>query len=188
METTYSMSPHLRSVLWPQGKEYFNKILLVLSGVLLLTFASQLSVPLVPVPLTFQSSAVILIGMTYGARYGSAIVLSYLAAGFLGAPVFANFGFGPATFLGPTGGYLLGFVPAVYAAGWLAEHGFARNVFTSFVASVLSVSFIFFFGAAFLAKFIGWQQAIALGVMPFMAFEPVKLAVVALLVPRLWKN
>jgi biotin transport system substrate-specific component len=84
----------------------------MLGGVFLLAFASQLTIPLVPVPLTFQSSAVILIAMLFGARLGAYTVLAYLAAGFCGLPVFAEFSAGPMHFVGPTAGYLAGFVPA----------------------------------------------------------------------------
>jgi biotin transport system substrate-specific component len=159
----------------------------VIFGALTLALASQLSIPLAPVPLTFQSATVILLGMVYGPRYGAAIVGTYLTAGILGLPVFADFSFGMHTFMGPTGGYLLGFLPAAYLSGWLAEKGCARNVILSFMAAIASASFIFLLGILQLSQFIGMQQAIALGLMPFIITETIKLFCVALVSPYAWQ-
>jgi biotin transport system substrate-specific component len=166
-----------------------QKALGLVAGVLLLTFAAQLSMPLQPVPLTFQSSTVILMGMMFGSRQGSYIVLAYLTAGLCGLPVFADFSAGPAIFAGPTAGYLLGFLPAAYVSGYLLENGWARNVFTRFLAAVAGASVIFLFGVTLLSKFTGgWQSAFVLGAAPFLISESIKLAVVAAVTARFWKK
>lgn len=161
--------------------------LLLLAGVLVLALASQLAIPLTPVPLTFQSATVVLIGMAYGSRNGSLVVLSYLIAGFCGLPVFAEFSAGPAPFMGPTAGYLIGFLPAAFVSGYLAERGFGRHLMTSFMTAIIGVSIIFFCGLSALSTFVGFDQAIQVGLMPFVVSEPIKLLAVALLIPRLWK-
>jgi biotin transport system substrate-specific component len=179
----------LQSIFWTKSEQsYTKKVLLILAGAFLLAFAAQLSIPLNPVPLTFESATVILIGMAYGPRYGAYVIATYLIAGAVGLPVFANFSSGMTRFLGPNGGYLLGFLPAACLSGYLAQRGFAKNVFTSFLAACLGASVIFFFGLTFLAKSFGWSNAIAFGLMPFILSEPIKLAIVALLTPTLWNQ
>src|SRR5690242_8292142 len=102
---------------WP--KEFT----IVLGAALFLALASQISIPLQPVPLTFQSVTVLLIGMALGPRLGGYAIAMYFIAGCLGLPVFANFSFGPQVFLGASGGYLMGFLPAAVVSGYLAQRG-----------------------------------------------------------------
>lgn len=188
MNYLFSLHTPMQSIFLARGNSILKRALLTLAGVFLLAFASQLSIPLQPVPLTFQSATVILIGMAFGARQGAAVIAAYLAAGALGAPVFAGFSFGPATFAGPTGGYLIGFLPAAYISGYIAEKGWAKNVISSFAAALLGASVIFICGIAMLSTFVGLQTAIAVGLMPFAVTEIIKLAAVSLLIPRLWKR
>lgn len=165
-----------------------KQCLVILAGVVVLAIASQIAIPLQPVPLTFQSATVVLIGMAYGSRNGSLVILSYLIAGLCGLPVFAEFSAGPTPFMGPTVGYLIGFLPAAFVSGYLAERGFGRHLLTSFITALIGVSIIFFCGLSALSSFIGWNHAIQVGLMPFIASEPVKLLAVAFIIPRLWKN
>jgi biotin transport system substrate-specific component len=177
----------MRSIFWSTDHSLMKQCLLILSGVMILALASQLSIPLVPVPLTFQSSTVILIGMAYGARYGTYVMATYLVAGLLGLPVFADFSSGTATFFGPTLGYLLGFLPAAWLSGYLAQRGFAKTILRSFVTACLGVSIIFILGIAVLSQTLGLQQAITVGFMPFILSELIKLFAVACVIPRCWK-
>lgn len=165
-----------------------KKLLLILAGVFILGIASQLSIPLEPVPLTFQSTTVILLGVAYGARYGTYVMITYLIAGICGIPVFADYSAGIFKIFGPTGGYLIGFLPAAFLSGYLAQKGFAHNVFTSFITAGIGVLVIFFFGVLVLAQFVGWMNAITFGFMPFLFSEAIKLIAVSLLIPRLRKT
>ena len=88
-----------------------NKILLVVAGSILVAVAAQISIPFKPVPLTLQTLAVLMVGLTLGARLGAASLALYLAEGAAGLPVFANGGAGLAYMAGPTGGFLVG--PAI---------------------------------------------------------------------------
>lgn len=178
----------MQSLLLPQSNSLLKQTLITLTGVLVLAMASQLCIPLSPVPLTFQSATVILIGMALGARQGAYIVSAYLAAGALGFPVFAEMHGGFPVFFGADGGYLLGFLPAAYLSGYLAEKGWAKYAISSFFAALAGASIIFLSGLSVLSTFVGWQQAIALGLLPFVVFETFKLLAVALFVPRLWKK
>lgn len=178
----------MQSIFCPSKQGFLRQTMTVMVGVLVLAFASQLSIPLQPVPLTIQSATVVLIGMAYGPRYGSYVVITYLLAGICGIPVFADFSAGLPKFFGPSMGYLIGFLPAALLSGYLAKKGFAKNIYTSFIAACLGSGIIFLFGVTTLAQFIGLHSAITFGVMPFIVSEPIKLAAVACIIPSLWKK
>src|SRR6266404_5697542 len=97
--------------------------LLVVAGVLLLTLSAKIQIPLWPVPMTMQTYVILVIGMAYGTRMATVTVLGYLIAGAIGLPVFAGTpekGLGLPYMLGPTGGYLIGFLLATLLMGKLA--------------------------------------------------------------------
>jgi biotin transport system substrate-specific component len=178
----------LQNVFAPKNVSLARNVTLTLLGATLLAFASQLSIPMQPVPLTFQSATVLLIGLMFGSRLGTSMVASYLIAGACGLPVFADAAFGVAAFTGPTGGYLIGFLPAVALTGWLAEKGFAKNSFSAFAASLLGASSLFLLGYLWLAQFVGWHTAYLVGVKVFLVTEAIKLACAAIIAPRCWRK
>lgn len=188
MNHLFNLHSPLQSIFWPKENSMIKQSLLILAGVIILAAASQLSIPLQPVPLTFQSATVVLIGMAYGARNGAYVIMAYLIAGACGMPVFAGFSAGITVFFGPTAGYLIGFLPAAFFSGYLAQKGFAKNWISSFIAACLGVSLIFLLGVSMLATFVGWHQAIMLGIMPFVFSESIKLIAVSFLIPQCWKN
>jgi len=135
--------------------------------------------------MTMQTMVVLLIGMAYGTRIGGATMLLYLAEGAMGIPVFAGPGAGPTYFLGPTGGYLVGFAAAAGLAGWLAER---RPLGVRGVAVVMAVghALIFAFGLAWLSALVGFEKAIAVGLTPFVAATVVKIALGTALLQAAW--
>ncbi len=181
------MTHTLQSIFQPRTHVRSKQALLVLGGAILIAIAAQISIPLHPVPLTFQSTTVILVAMALGLRLGAGAVALYLIAGFAGVPIFADFNGGPQVFFDPTAGYLVGFFIAALVAGYLAERGFARNIALSFVAGLLGTIIIFLCGILVLSHFVGWHNAILFGVTPFLITEPIKLIVAACIIPRLWK-
>ena len=183
-----SLPMPLQNILWSKNNTLAKNMALLLFGVVVLAIASQLVVPLTPVPITFQSATVILIGMAFGPRLGTSIVITYLIAGIVGFPVFASFSSGLNPFFGPTSGYLIGFIPAAFISGYLAQWGFARNVARSFLAASVGTSIIFLFGITMLSRFVGWHNAFLLGFMPFVFTETVKLFFVSFLIPKMWKH
>lgn len=187
MTHTLRLSAPQQSLLCKAQHSYARQTLIMLFGVFVLAFASQLSIPFVPVPLTFQSATVILIGMTFGSKRGASVVAAYLLAGACGLPVFADFSFGLAKFAGPTGGYLIGFLPAAYLSGFLAERGFVKNIATSFLTALLGAIIIFTLGVTVLSSFIGWHNALIYGLLPFIISEPIKLLAAACVAPTCWK-
>jgi biotin transporter BioY len=181
-------SQPLRSVVWPTQNKVIKEIGLVILGIGLLAAASQWVIPLKPVPLTFQSATVILLGMLYGSRLATISVIGYLIAGGLGLPLFADLSSGFGVFTGVTAGYLLGFIPAAWFAGFLTERGFARSIYAAFFSSCLSASIIFGLGLIVLAQFVGWNHAFSVGLAPFIFTEPLKLLAISLIIPHCWKK
>ena len=118
----------LADALWSPaaGSPAVRAIVLAVIGSILLTLSAKIQVPFWPVPMTMQTFVVLVLGVAYGWRLAGATVLLYLAQGALGLPVFAAGG-GLAYMAGPTGGYLVGFLLAAVAVGWLAERGWARS-------------------------------------------------------------
>ena len=123
-------SPTLANRLWPaaSSKQLLRAALLAILGSALVTVCAQVNVPMVPVPMTLQTLAVLAIGGAYGSRLGAATLALYALEGAVGLPVFAQFKAGPAILMGPTGGYIIGFIAAAGLVGFLAERGFDRNV------------------------------------------------------------
>ena len=164
-----------------------TKAALVVFGSLLLAVSAQFKIPLYPVPVTGQTLVVLLIGMTYGPRLGGITLAAYLFEGALGLPVFAGGAAGVAVLMGPTAGYLFGFLLAAIAMGYLAERGMGRTVVSTIAAMVIGNCVIYLCGALWLANFIGFGQAIAAGVLPFLYGDALKLVVAAGLMPWAWR-
>ena len=152
------------------------QILFVVAGVILLTLSAKLQVPFWPVPMTMQTFVVLMIGATLGARLGGATLLAYLAAGAVGLPVFAS-GAGLAYMVGPTGGYLVGFLAAALIVGTLVDRGYGRTIVGAALTMLAGVAAIYILGAGWLATLIGAEKAIAGGVMPFLLADALKIAI-----------
>jgi biotin transport system substrate-specific component len=180
----------LAATMWPAGTEAgLNAMragLLALVGSLLVAVSAQVQVPMYPVPMTMQPFAVIMIGAAYGSRLGAATLLLYMAEGALGLPVFAGMKGGAAVLMGPTAGYIVGFVLAAGAVGWLAERGWDRNVFATIAAMTIGMALIYIPGVAWLAALIGAEKAIAAGMLPFLIGDAVKIALAAVVLPGAW--
>jgi biotin transport system substrate-specific component len=157
------------------------------SAVLALSALISVRLPFGPVPVTAQTLAVLLLGAVLGKTRAVASVFLYLAQGLAGLPVFAGGTFGAAYLLGPTGGYLIGFVPAAFIAGYLAEHGWDRKVSTAFLAMLAGNIAIYVCGIPWLANFVGADKAIALGFLPFIPGDLIKLVLATAALPMGWK-
>jgi biotin transport system substrate-specific component len=182
--------PTFIAAMWPERTAAGVRIAaLTLLGSLALAASAKLQVPFYPVPMTMQSLVVLLLGMAFGWRLGAATMLLYLVEGGLGLPVFAGTpekGIGIAYMIGPTGGYLVGFVLAAALTGWLAERGWDRSLWRSAVALSLGHAALFAAGLAWLAVFVGWPRAVELGLVPFIAGSLVKTALGVALVRAGW--
>jgi biotin transport system substrate-specific component len=163
------------------------KAFLIVIGSLLLAVSAQFKIPLYPVPVTGQTLVVLLIGMIYGLRLGGVTIAAYLLQGAIGLPVFAGGAFGIATLLGPTGGYLGGFLIAAIVMGFLAERGMGRSIVSTIIAMMIGNAVIYVTGASWLASFIGVEKALTSGVLPFLYGDALKLAVATTLMPVAWR-
>ena len=168
-------------------KEFLKSIFLVLSGVIFLSIMSQLIIPLyfTPVPISLGSFGVILIALLYGRKLGTATVLSYVATGSLGAPVFAGFKAG--SLFSPTGGYILGYIAAALILGFLFDKGIAKSYVKTFLSLLLVSVIIFILGALVLILFVPSKNIFMIGVLPFLPGDMLKAVAATLLFPRLWK-
>ena len=176
-----SMNPSLADRLWPatEGQAVLRTAVLAVFGSLLLWASAKVQVPFYPVPMTLQTAVVLLIGVAYGPRLAAGTLLLYLAEGAVGLPVFAGTperGIGLAYMVGPTGGYLAGFLAAAVISGWTAER--SRHWLTTALGLLAAIVAIHLLGAAWLATLVGPAKAVSLGVLPFLLGDAVKLALV----------
>jgi biotin transport system substrate-specific component len=190
MKPSRARTKTLAAAVWPAGSEAgfraMRAVLLALVGSALVAISAQIQVPMYPVPMTMQPFAVIVIGAAYGGRLGAATLLLYMAEGALGLPVFAGMKGGAAVLAGPTAGYIVGFVLAAGAVGWLAERGWDRTVVATVAAMTIGMALIYIPGVAWLASLIGTEKAIAAGMLPFLVGDAVKIALAALVLPGAW--
>jgi biotin transport system substrate-specific component len=162
-------------------------VTLIALGTALLTLSAKINLPLPYVPMTLQTLVVLVIGAAYGGRLGAATIMVYLAEGALGLPVFAGPAGGLAPLMGPTAGYLIGFVAAAFTTGWLSERGWDRSVALLFVAMAIGHVIILGCGFAWLAfgMKLGVGKAWLVGIAPFVAASVIKNALGAVLVPAI---
>ncbi|WP_292286996.1 biotin transporter BioY [Marivita sp.] len=175
-----------------------RQVLLALGGAALIAAATQVSVPFFPVPMTLQTLAILIVGLSFGARLGTATLLTYLGYGAMGLPVFAN-GMNGLAFAGPTAGFLLGFVLMAWLAGLAADRGIARGVVSTVLVALVLSMLLYLPGiawpmavasatgieAGWVGQEIGvyWTHFIA----PFLIGDAVKAVIAALIVTGAWK-
>ena len=162
--------------------------LITIFSTILITISAKIKIPFYPVPMTMQTFIILLIGITLGYKIGLATVGLYLLEGIFGLPVFANTpeqGIGITYFIGPTMGYLIGFLAAVFFAGYFK---YDKGLINSFLKLLFSVSFIYIFGLVWLGTLIGWDKPIfKLGAEPFLLAELFKILLLLFLIPILQK-
>ena len=163
-------------------------ILIAVLGTLLLTISAKIKIPFYPVPMTMQTFVVLFLGVAFGYKIGLVTVSLYLLEGILGLPVFANSpekGVGLIYFTGPTMGYLIGFLVAVYFAGLFK---YDKGLINTFLKLIFSVSFIYILGIIWLGALIGWDKPVfKLGAEPFLLAELFKILLLLFLTPTLLK-
>ena len=169
----------------PNQKIIKNLLIIFLSS-LLITISAKIKIPFYPVPMTMQTFVVILVGITFGWKIGVATISLYLFEGIIGLPVFAGTpekGIGLAYFVGPTMGYLVGFIFATFIAGYF---NFNTNIFFIFLKLIFSVSIIYILGVSWLGNLIGWDKPVLeLGLKPFLYAELFKILLLTILTKKL---
>ena len=159
-----------------------------LLGSILLAISSKVKIPFYPVPMTMQTLVVIMIGIAFGWKLGLATISLYLFEGILGMPVFSGTpekGVGLIYFTGPTMGYLIGFLAAVFLAG---KFVYNNNLIQNFLKILLATSFIYLLGVIWLGSLIGWDKPIfKLGVQPFLLAELFKILIATFAIKQILK-
>lgn len=160
------------------------RVVLATGLALLTALGAQVQLPIGPVPFTLQVVFVLLSGLVLGGKLGAASQIEYLALGLAGAPVFAQGKSGLFALLGPTGGYLVGFVLAAYVAGSLAEPVVGSRRIRFFIAGLAGTAGIYLCGALWLATWLSagrgtsWTAELAsawqIGVVPFLLVDGLK--------------
>ena len=163
-----------------------KSLLIIFFGSIALAISAKIKIPFYPVPMTMQTFVVLFLGISFGYKVGVATIFLYLLEGIVGLPVFSNSpekGIGIAYFVGPTMGYLIGFIFACFLAGYFKYNS---NYFINFLKILVSTSIIYFFGVIWLGTLIGWDKPILqLGVFPFLLAELFKILLLTLLVNKI---
>jgi biotin transport system substrate-specific component len=163
-------------------------IFFALVGSIILAISSKIKIPFYPVPMTMQTLVVLMIGVAFGWKLGLATMSLYLFEGIIGLPVFSGTpekGIGLVYFTGPTMGYLMGFLVAVYISG---KFNYDNNFITTFLKLLFATSFIYFLGMAWLGGLIGWDKPIfKLGAQPFLLAELFKILIATLAINQIKK-
>ena len=163
-------------------------VFLALIGSIILAVSSKIKIPFYPVPMTMQTLIVLVIGIGFGWKLGLATVSLYLLEGIIGLPVFSGTpekGIGLIYFTGPTMGYLIGFLVAVYISG---KFNYDNNLVKNFLKLMLATSFIYILGMSWLGSLIGWDKPIfQLGAQPFLLAELLKILIATLAINQIKK-
>jgi biotin transport system substrate-specific component len=198
MAVTLTTPNTLLGALQPKGEaaRLATNFGIVILGSLLLTLSAKINVPVWPVPVTLQTFAVAALAAAFGWRIGVATVALYLMQGAAGLPVFA-LGGGVAYLLGPTGGFLLAYLPMAYIVGRAADLGASNRPLALFGAMLLADAVLFVFGFLWLltlAGQAGWidqaspiASAYERAVQPFIVWDILKMALAALTVTGAWQ-
>jgi biotin transport system substrate-specific component len=185
-----TLAPTLYTRTFPRIASWLRDLTLILIGALFVAVLAQVKIPLpfTPVPLTGQTFAVLLTAAALGSKRGAASMAFYIALGAFGLPFFAGGAHGLSVVIGATGGYLIGFIGAAYVIGLLAERGLERSTRTSVIPFLVGTVIIYASGVTWLAIVLGsFSKAIALGLVPFLVGDIIKLVAAALALPAAWK-
>ena len=160
----------------------------IILGSIALTISAKIKIPFYPVPMTMQTFVVLFLGISLGYKIGLASVSLYLFEGIMGLPVFSNSpekGVGLIYFTGPTMGYLLGFLVAVYISG---KFNYDNNLLKNFLKLLLATSFIYILGITWLGILVGWDKPIfQLGAQPFLIAELFKILIATFTINQIKK-
>ena len=170
---------------WFPARTWYREVAVVGVGAALVAVLAQVTVPLLPVPVTGQTLGVLLVGGWLGFRRAVAAIGLYILAGACGLPVFAGGAAGPVVLAGPTAGYLIGFLASTGTVGLAAEHGFLRRYGTAFLTMLVATIPVFAFGLAWLSYYVPRGTVLEAGLLPFWPGAVAKAAIAALLLPSL---
>ncbi|MBA4247464.1 MAG: biotin transporter BioY [Microbacterium sp.] len=174
-------------------RTWVSDIALVVAGTALVAVLAQVAIPLWPVPVTGQTLAVLLVGAGLGAARGAASLTLYALLGAVGLPIYSEASSGWSVLLGPTGGYIIGFIASAAIVGWAAERSWDRGWYKPIITFIGGSLVVFAFGLPWLAVSLGQlglpndlQSVLIAGFYPFIIGGLIKAAIAAALLPALW--
>jgi biotin transport system substrate-specific component len=162
-------------------RSWLKDVGVILGASVIIALFAPISIPLpfTPVPIAVQAHVILLLSCLLGSKRASMAVLTYLFQGAIGLPVFAGGAAGIMALAGPTGGYLLGYLAAAFVTGFITERMVNRTPSKAFAAMGLGNVIVYLFGLPWLSRYVGWQSAIVLGVLPFLIGDMFKLIIAA---------
>ena len=199
MNKTVALQSTIASLIWPNRSSSLDMriirgVILAIIGSFVVAALAQISVPLWPVPITGQTFGVLIVGMALGSKLGMLSLTLYMLEGICGLPVFANFSSGAGVIVGPTGGYIIGFIFAAGAIGYLAERKWDRSILSTALAMLIGNIILYIPGLIWLGLFFAGlgkpdplEASIVAGLFPFLIGDVLKLALAALLFPTAWR-
>ncbi|MBU6144509.1 MAG: biotin transporter BioY [Acidobacteria bacterium] len=170
------------------SRTIYSDIALVAFGVALTAVSAQIQIPVSPVPFTFQTLAVLLIGASYGAARAAITMTVYALAGLVGIPVFADFSSGPEVLVGATGGFIIGFIFAAMLTGYLAERNWSDKPWKMFLNFSFGSILIYAFGIPVLAMVAFGSDLIqaAQAMLPYVLWDALKAVIAGTTLPAAW--
>ncbi len=192
---TTATSPLLRPTLIDRvvTRTWLSDIALVVAGTALVAVLAQVAIPLWPVPVTGQTLAVLLVGASLGAARGAASLGLYAILGAVGLPIYSDSASGWSVLLGPTGGYIIGFIVSAALVGWAAERSWDRGWYKPIITFIGGSLVVFAIGLPWLAVSLGQfglandvQSVLVAGFYPFIIGGLIKAGIAAALLPALW--
>ncbi|HUN81493.1 MAG TPA: biotin transporter BioY [Phycisphaerae bacterium] len=170
----------------PRAATWVQDVFLAAAGSVFIAICAKIRIG-GPVPFTMQTWAVLVVAAALGSRRGTLAVIAYLCEGAAGLPVFAGPVAGPAYLLGPTGGFLIGFLPAAIVVGLLAERRWDRRLGPALIAMAAGDAIILMCGVAWLTLSAGRGHALEIGLRPFWMVELLKVLLAAVALPGAWR-
>ncbi len=172
-------------------RKVFLDIFMILFSVAFMAVMANIRIPLWPVPITMQTFGVFLIAFFFGSRKGFLAILAYILAGLIGIGVFAGYKSGIGVFLGPTAGYIIGFLFMALVVGWLIEKGYGRSKASVLLCMLVGELILYIFGLSGLWLYLGnvsFIKVLMLGFVPFIIGDILKIMGAMALFPYLWKG
>lgn len=160
----------------------------VMTAVICILGPLSLAIPISPVPISLGTFAIYLTGYVLGMRKGTISCLIYLLIGFVGIPVFTAFSGGPAKLLGPTGGYLVGYIFLILICGFASDR--TNKILLCFLGMILGTAVLYLFGTIWLAyqASMTFGEALMAGVIPFIPGDFAKIVIVLIVGPQIKKQ
>lgn len=175
MAMNYSYVTHATT----QDRSWFKEAAVILGTSIIIALFAPISIrlPFSPVPIATQMQVILLLSCFLGGKRAALAVLTFLFQGLIGLPVFAGGSAGVLVLAGPKGGYLVGYVVAAFITGFLMERTVHRTPTKAFAAMGIGTLCCYVFGLPWLSRFVGWEKAFLLGMLPFIIGDLIKLVI-----------